>query len=417
MREFELLAHVFRDNARLPAHVTVPPGDDMAVVEMCADPERLQLTVGVAVEIASSDEAAWRSMGRRAICGAGSTPSNGGCSVVGVVLPNGIAGELALALHAGLRDESDRIGVPIVGGDVAVSEVPQSSETVICAAQLRAGTQNPHSLLIACDSAIEGRHAPRGCDPFIIGRKAVLRNLSDVAAMGNAVPLAIAAGVVRARGCSADRRARLLDGIRQTAERWGVPLIAIDEREHIGSAPDAPLIACVAIVAGKRAASSTMALRSDARPGDGVYVTGTIGGAWDAVTGLGRHLDFTPRLAVAHGLCDALGTRMGAMIDVSDGLGRDLGHIASMSRVGIDVELAAVPVSAGCDPRAAIGQGEDYELVFTARGEVPREVAGIAVTRIGTVREGGGVVIVRDGDVTFDATRRGFEHDGGGVAP
>jgi thiamine monophosphate kinase len=270
MREFELLAHVFRDNARLPAHVTVPPGDDMAVVEMCADPGRLQLTVGVTVEAPPGNSEAWESLGRRAMCGSGPALGSGGCSVVGVVLPSGIAGALALALHAGLRDESDRIGAPIVGGDVAVSQGPRSSETVICAAQLRAGAQDRQPLLIACDSAIEGRHAPHGCDPFLIGRKAVLRNISDVAAMGNAVPLAIAAGIVLPRGCPADRRARLVDGIRQAGERWRAPLVAIDEREHIGPDPDAPLIACVAIVAGMRAASSALALRSDARPGDGV---------------------------------------------------------------------------------------------------------------------------------------------------
>jgi thiamine-monophosphate kinase len=153
--------------------------------------------------------------------------------------------------------------------------------------------------------------------------------------------------------------------------------------------------------------------RADARVGDGVYVTGTIGGAWDAATGLGRHLDFTPRIAAAHALAAALGDRLGAMIDVSDGLGRDLGHIASQSKVAMELELASVPCAAGIAPREAIGQGEDYELAFTARGGVPREAAGVRVTRIGTVVVGAGEVRVRDGTEWFKVDALGFEHEGG----
>lgn len=265
-------------------------------------------------------------------------------------------------------------------------------------------------VLVAADSAIEGRHAPWGCDPYLIGRKALLRNLSDVAAMGAARPVATVACAVLPRGLDEARAWRLAEGLRETAAAWGAPLVGGDIATMPAAVAHAPIIASVTILAVPLAPGARIATRSDARAGDGVYVTGLIGGAWDAATGLGRHLDFTPRLHAAHALLESLGERLGAMIDVSDGLGRDLGHIAAQSKVCIEVDLARVPVAAGTAPRVAIGQGEDYELAFTARGEVPREVAGVPVTRIGAVVAGGASVRVRDGDGWFDAHACGFEH-------
>ncbi len=267
-------------------------------------------------------------------------------------------------------------------------------------------------VLVAADSAIEGRHAPRGCDPYLIGRKAVLRNLSDVAAMGAARPVATVACAVLPRGIDAARAWRLAEGLRETAAAWGAPLVGGDIATMPASVEHAPIIASVTILAVPLASTARIATRADARAGDGIYVTGSIGGAWDAKTGLGRHLDFTPRIEVAHALAAALGERLGAMIDVSDGLGRDLGHVSSQSKVRLEVDLARVPVAAGIAPRVAIGQGEDYELAFTARGDVPREVAGVPVTRIGTVVEGAEQVMVREGEAWFDASMLGFEHDG-----
>ena len=268
-------------------------------------------------------------------------------------------------------------------------------------------------VLVAADSAIEGRHAPLGCDPYLIGRKAMLRNLSDVAAMGAARPVATIACAVLPRGIDEARAWRLAEGLRETASAWGAPLVGGDIATMPATVEHAPIIASVTILAVPLSPSARVATRADARVGDGVYVTGTIGGAWDAATGLGRHLDFTPRIAAAHALAAALGDRLGAMIDVSDGLGRDLGHIASRSKVAMELELAGVPCAAGIAPREAIGHGEDYELAFTARGEVPREVAGVRVTRIGTVVPGAGEVRVHDGRAWFEASARGFEHHGG----
>ncbi len=266
-------------------------------------------------------------------------------------------------------------------------------------------------LLVAADSVVEGRHVPFACDPFVMGRKAVLRNLSDVAAMGGARPLATLACVLVPPGLDDARIERLLDGVRDAAERWGAPLVGGDTTSMPAGAPFA---IAVTILATPLSDGSRIATRADARPGDGVYVTGALGGAWDRATGLGRHLDFTPRLEAAHALAERLGERLGAMIDLSDGLGRDLGHVAERSGVTIDIDRARIPCAAGAEIAQALADGEDYELAFTARGEVPSEAGGVPVTRIGTVRAGRSAVLLRDPDDPSRATEvrgAGYEHE------
>jgi len=267
-------------------------------------------------------------------------------------------------------------------------------------------------LLVASDSVIEGRHVPMGIDPFVIGRKVVLRNVSDVAAMANARPIASVVAAVLPAGTSDERAWRLHEGLRDASREWGAPVVGGD----ISTSDDARVISVsLTILAVPIDEQRGVATRSNAKVGDAVFVTGTIGGAWDASTGLGKHLDFTPRIAVANELFRSLGERLGAMIDLSDGLGRDLGHIAAMSGVAIELDLARIPTPNGLDPAVAIGHGEDYELAFTARGEVPPMVAGVQVVRIGTVVPGQPAVRVKCDGTWFEASGLGFEHDGGGV--
>ena len=327
MREFALLQRIFAENARLPASVLVPPGDDMAEIRL----------------------------------------------------------------------------------ESLANETP--------------------TILIAADSAIEGRHTPLGCDPFLIGKKAVLRNVSDVAAMMNARPLATVACITVPSATSEERVWRLCAGLRETAERWNAPLIGGDLATFARSSECATIIASVTILATRVDQTRPVATRRDARVGDGVYVTGAIGGAWDRATGLGRHLDFTPRVQVAAELAGVLRDRLGAAIDVSDGLGRDLGHIAQMSGVSIELDLEAIPLHASVvgvrEVLEAIGDGEDYEIAFTARGDVPTLVAGVPITRIGTVRAGlridatnaevravGAVTVQVDGRI-IDVSHAGHEHHSG----
>jgi thiamine-monophosphate kinase len=161
---------------------------------------------------------------------------------------------------------------------------------------------------------------------------------------------------------------------------------------------------------GRPHATRGPVLRSGAKVGDGVYVTGAIGGSFEKRTGLGRHLTFEPRLAEAMALCDALGPRLHAMMDISDGLGADSARIAAASRVRIRLEAASLPKSPGItDWKNAASDGEDYELLFAATGAVPSTVAGTPVTRIGAVDAGTGCVIVYGGR-EIDVAGMGWEH-------
>ncbi len=419
MREFDLLARVMEGNPRLPAAVRVPPGDDMAAIEVAEPVSTLQLRSTISLDAPlQSDAESWRAFGARSIERALSTGSNSAMAcVVGATLSQGLSDSAALAFHTGLRQASERGNAPIIGGDLSIM-----ARTVVCVGTLVSSASSrsalaigtPQSLaLVACDSAIEGKHVPRGCDAFVLGRKAMLRNFSDVAAMGNALPVATSAGIVFPLGTTPERLQRLEQGLRETASRWGAPLLNIAWLSDAASDQETGLYACVTILARKLDEARPLALRSDARAGDGVYVTGIIGGAWDPVSGLGRHLDFTPRLAVAQALVRELGDGLGAMIDVSDGLGRDLGHIAELSRVQVRLQLADLPLAEGTVARIAIAQGEDYELAFTARGSVPDSIAGVPITRIGVIETGSPSVLIQEDGEWLDASKLGFEHDGG----
>ena len=109
------------------------------------------------------------------------------------------------------------------------------------------------------------------------------------------------------------------------------------------------------------------------------------------------HLSFTPRIQLALRLAEELGDRLHAMMDLSDGLGRDGARLARASGVGLALDGAALPRRADVDWRSAVGDGEDYELLFTATGEVPPLADGIAITKIGRVVTAG-----RTGRVMLD---------------
>ena len=136
-------------------------------------------------------------------------------------------------------------------------------------------------------------------------------------------------------------------------------------------------------------------------------MTGALGGSM-----AGRHLTFEPRIGEAVALAALLGDRLHAMIDLSDGLGRDGGHIAEQSGVGLEIDAATLPCTAGVDWKAALSDGEDYELCFTAVGEVPDVIDGLAVTTVGEVveaMEDARVIVRSDGD-RYRADEFGWQH-------
>ena len=203
----------------------------------------------------------------------------------------------------------------------------------------------PGLLLLATDAVVEGVHvdlARTGLDDM--GWKAVVANVSDVAAMGGR-PRHL---LVTVAGPSTTDVDLLLRGVRQAADAYGCEVVG-------GDLVAGPVVVVSVAVTG--VCDGVPVMRSGAGAGDSVYVTGAVGGA--AASGwIGR-----PEARVREGSAarDAGAT---AMIDVSDGLAADLGHLLDDSGVG--VELTHVPVAEGASVEQALGGGEDYELVFTA---------------------------------------------------
>ncbi|MFN3166781.1 MAG: thiamine-phosphate kinase [Phycisphaeraceae bacterium] len=267
-------------------------------------------------------------------------------------------------------------------------------------------------LLVAVDQIIDQVHFDRAQASLEqIGRKAVTRNLSDVAAMAGK-PLATLAAVALPRRMKTTDAERLLDAIRQTAEHYGCPVIGGDTGTH-----DGPLTLSVTILA--EPAGIEPVLRSGAQIGDAIYVTGQLGGSCFEYEGRVHHLDFEPRVELARQLAAHPDTRPTAMIDLSDGLARDLPHLVA----GAEVQAHALPVSAVARQRAlrdakpgwlhAVADGEDYELLFAAKADapIPPKIDGVRITRVGRVVEAPGIVLIQGPERTaIDGL--GWEHHG-----
>jgi len=285
-----------------------------------------------------------------------------------------------------------------------------------------------HELVATTDTLVEHVHFPIATRPEDIGWKSLAVNLSDLAAMGATPAWALLALTLP----SPDRDfvERFADGFAELAVQHGVALVG-------GDTTSGPLT--ITVTAFGFVPPGQALLRSGARAGDLVFVTGTLGDAAaglrfpfeglfqspassDACNVLRARLDRpTPRIAA--GLI--LRERASSCIDVSDGLLADLGHVAHASSVGIDVAALALPASPallqafGAPERLSLQAtgGDDYELAFTLAPKdemiVLRDLAkaGCGATRIGRVVAGAGAVRVLDaqgGEIAMK--RRGWEH-------
>jgi thiamine-monophosphate kinase len=263
-------------------------------------------------------------------------------------------------------------------------------------------------LLVAADQVLDGVHFRLGeHGAKAAGRKAMARNLSDVAAMA-CVPLAAVATVALPRGFLEADAKEMYAGLRELGDAFSCPLVGGD----VGSW-DGPLAISLSILATPGPAGAV--LRAGARVGDAICVTGAFGGAWQA----SRHLTFTPR--VAEGLVLA---RYGlhSMIDVSDGLSIDLGHVCEASGVGADIQAVSVPVHPDALGRsdalgAALGDGEDYELLFTLTPDqaerliADQPLGDVPVTRIGTIVPGAARSLVLADGRRQELPARGWQHE------
>ena len=206
--------------------------------------------------------------------------------------------------------------------------------------------------LLKTDAVVEGVHFLRGTEPRLIGRKALARAVSDVAAMGGIPEHALVTVMVHP-----ERPAALLEGIYRglaaLAEQYGISLAGGETT----SLPQDGLAISVALTG--RVEHGRAVLRSGGRAGDIICVSGKLGGSLES----GRHLDFTPRVELARFLVEH-GMPPSAMMDLSDGLGTDLPRLAAASGCGFAVDEKRLPLHAGCTPRQGICDGEDYELLM-----------------------------------------------------
>jgi thiamine-monophosphate kinase len=322
--------------------------------------------------------------------------------------------DCALVLHekaliARIRGEAKRSGVVLDGGigigdDCAVVRIPRG-----------------HQAMVTTDFSLENIHFRRVWHPAqSVGHRCLTRGLSDIAAMGGE-PLAAFLSLAGPRNLPQSWVDGFLRGLLKLAADFKVKLAGGDTAEFPGGIL-ADIVVLGSVPKGKAV------LRSGARPGDNIYVTGELGASAATLNLLSRrrkklrprdfarHFYPLPRIEIGRFIREK--RLASAMIDLSDGLSTDLGHICEQGGVGAELESETIPVATIGQPswqvdlHNALHGGEDYELLFTAPGgkRVPSRIAGVAVTLIGHVI-GGGKIFLRDRKGKKQELRRqGWEH-------
>jgi thiamine-monophosphate kinase len=214
-------------------------------------------------------------------------------------------------------------------------------------AVLRGESAN-HFLLFKTDAVVEGAHFLAKDAPRLIGRKALARALSDLAAMG-AAPIAALVTLGVPKDASVARLEGIYRGLEGAAKKYRVNLVGGETTQA------RQLFLSISLLGECRGFRPV--LRSGAKAGDVLFVTGRLG-----ATRARHQFHFEPRLPEGEWLA-----RFGAtsMMDLSDGLGADLPRLAAASAVDFDLETRAVPRRKGATLQAALSDGEDFELLFT----------------------------------------------------
>jgi thiamine-monophosphate kinase len=284
--------------------------------------------------------------------------------------------------------------------------------------------------LVTADMLVEGVHFdPALCDPVTLGRKSLAVNLSDIAAMGGR-PRHFLLSLAIPGDLPVEFLDGFITGMLEMGDQFGVTLIG-------GDTCSSPAGLVISVTVMGEQVPDLIVRRGGAQAGDLICVTGTLG---DAALGLAllkagvrdgvavtRHLDPTPR--VREGLKLAGGGIPSAMIDISDGLLADLGHILDLSGVGARLYLDKLPLSDYYLAQQAFLQedlylfplsgGEDYELLFTVPpARLPAVQSTLAETGtrtavIGEVTATGKLVVFRADGTEYPAVRRGYNHFSG----
>lgn len=269
-------------------------------------------------------------------------------------------------------------------------------------------------VLFKTDAMVEGIHFTRETPPEKIGRKALARCLSDVAAMAG-TPVAALVTIALPPNFEVEFIARIYDGLNQLAQTFNVAVVGGETTTN----PDRMLISIALLGTVRR---GKQILRSGAKAGDALFVTGELGGSLT-----GKHLDFEPRLTEARWLAEHF--QIHAMMDLSDGLAGDLRHILQAAKAGAELLKSAVPVSRAAKLRAregktgkpafaaALSDGEDFELLFAvpAKDAVKltddwkKEFPKLKLSCIGKIVAGEGILI-RDTISSMKLNANGYIH-------
>jgi thiamine-monophosphate kinase len=253
-------------------------------------------------------------------------------------------------------------------------------------------------LLVGVDQVLDGVHFDSSIhSPRQIGRKVMNRNLSDCAAMA-CWPVYAVATVALPKGCGMEYAKELYMGLKDAAAPYRCEIVGGDTGSW-----DGKLVVTVSIL-GKSAGIKPIT-RNGAHPGDTIYVTGPMGGSI-----LGRHMNFSPRVELARELAKT--GKVHAMIDMSDGLSRDLGHICRESNLGALIHAQRIPLHpdaielskrSGKPPlEHALHDGEDYELIVVGEESLP-------LSAIGQMQTGEGITLENAGVQTLLSTKA-WEH-------
>jgi len=289
------------------------------------------------------------------------------------------------------------------------------------------GCGNGRDLVVTADAIVGGVHYLPDDPPEMVARKLLRVNLSDLAAMG-ARPLHYLLTTALPRELGEEWLARFASGLAEDQRHYAVDLLGGDSVATAGPA-------VLSLTAIGEVATGTEIRRNGARPGDRVWVSGTIG---DAGLGLAVLQGAYPRLALEHraylaeryrlpsprvALGPSLRGVAHAMLDVSDGLLADLGHICDASGVAAIVEAAALPLSAAAMATGAGAQrerlataGDDYELLFTAAAQSTESINRLSVSlalpisAIGTILDGQGIRLVDENGLEIPVPQAGYRH-------
>lgn len=279
--------------------------------------------------------------------------------------------------------------------------------------------------LLALDTMVEGVHFRLDwCTPADAGWKAVVVNVSDVAAMGG-MPTAVLVGLTMPVDAATGTADAVMSGVIEATAAFGCPLVG-------GDTTGGPTLVLSVAIVGALPPDRSPVLRRGASLGDSVFVTGMLGLATSALDHLAGNAPVSGSLGarpgeqafrrlhrplprVTEGKAAADGGAS-AMIDVSDGLAADLGHICDASEVGVRIDAASVPLAPLVDLARALTGGDDYELCFTAPD--PERVrsafirAGLpAPHRIGTITEPErGRILVEPDDSERPLPAVGWQH-------